>query len=105
MELETNRAIDSPSENRPNSEEQPSKIGRVWVSLIIFVVVLLLLAIFILQNSEKVKISYFGFHGSLSFGVGMLLSALVGAVLTLLIGSIRIIQLKGQRKKRLPAHS
>ena len=76
-----------------------SRIGTAWATLAVFVVLLLLLAIFILQNSNKVRISFFGFHGDLSFGVGMLLAAVAGSILTLLIGSIRILQLKSRRSK------
>jgi uncharacterized integral membrane protein len=87
--------------DKSNNEKEHSKIGTAWVSLIVFVILLLLLAIFILQNSNKIKISYFGFHGNLSFGVGMFLAALAGSILTLLVGSARIIQLKSRRKKSI----
>jgi uncharacterized integral membrane protein len=95
----TEPAVASKSEIKATNEH--SKVGTVWMFLVIFVLLLLLLAIFILQNSTRVKISYFGFHGDLSFGVGMLLAALAGAVLTLLIGSIRILQLKSFKKKAI----
>lgn len=83
------------------SPKDHSRVGTAWTSLVVFVIILLLLAIFILQNSSKVGISFLGFHGSLSFGVGMLFAAVAGAALTLLIGSIRILQLKARRKKVL----
>lgn len=77
-----------------------SKVGLTWVTLAIFVVILLLLLIFILQNSKAVEIHYLGFSGSVGFGLAMLLSAVTGSILTLLIGSARIIQLKvAQRRK------
>jgi uncharacterized integral membrane protein len=81
-------------DNMLKDEPKRSKIGTVWLALIAFVVVLLLLLIFILQNSENVKIKYFGASGRVGFGVAMLLSAVAGSILTLLIGSARIIQLK-----------
>lgn len=71
-----------------------SRIGATWVALGAFLVVLILLAVFILQNSNQVRITYFGASGTMSFGVAMLLSAVAGALLTLLIGSARILQLK-----------
>lgn len=79
-----------------NHEKEHSKVGVTWVSLAVFMIILLLLAIFILQNGTTVQIRYFGFHGSLPFGVGMLLAAVAGAVLTLLVGSVRIVQLKSR---------
>lgn len=79
--------------NRPDMAEH-SRIGTTWVALGAFLVVLILLAVFILQNSNQVRITYFGASGTMSFGVAMLLSAIAGSLLTLLIGSARILQLK-----------
>ena len=94
--------IGSPTSNIAEpANQQPSersKIGITWISLAIFVVVLLLLLIFIIQNSEPVRIKYFGVAGTLGFGVAMLLAAVVGSILTLLVGSARIIQLKSNRR-------
>ena len=76
-----------------------SRVGTTWVALAAFVVILLLLAIFILQNSERVEIKFLGFKGGLAFGVAMLLSAITGSMLTLLVGSARILQLRSANKK------
>jgi uncharacterized integral membrane protein len=79
--------------------QHTSKIGKIWVFLAVSVVLLLLLLIFIIQNSGSVKIHYFGFAGTIGFGVAMLLAAVAGCIVTLLIGSIRIVQLKIGKKK------
>jgi uncharacterized integral membrane protein len=92
-------ASNQPSDTNTHDSKEHSKVGSAWISLVVFVLLLLLLVIFILQNSVKVKLSFFGFHGNLSFGVGMLLAAVIGSILTILIGSIRILQLKSRRKK------
>ena len=99
MNPDSKATVTTKPEYQRSSEKEHSKVGTAWTSLAVFVVLLLLLAIFILQNSNKVGISYLGFHGSLSFGVGMLLAAIAGSVLTLLIGSVRILQLKARRKQ------
>ncbi|MDL2363031.1 MAG: lipopolysaccharide assembly protein LapA domain-containing protein [Patescibacteria group bacterium] len=85
--------------------KEHSKAGNAWTALAVFVILLLLLAIFILQNSNKVQINFLSFHGSLSFGVGMLLAAIAGSILTLLIGSVRILQLKSQRNRAVATHA
>jgi uncharacterized integral membrane protein len=71
-----------------------SRIGNAWLALIAFVLILLMLAIFILQNSQKVEIKYFGAKGSLAFGLGLLFAAIAGSLLTILVGSVRILQLR-----------
>lgn len=86
----------------PNNELAPhsrSRIGAVWVSLAVFVTILLLLMIFVIQNSISIPINYFGAHSKISFGVAILLAAIAGSALTLLIGTARILQLKFMRKK------
>lgn len=82
-----------------------SRIGTTWVALGAFLVVLILLAVFILQNSNQVRIAYFGASGTMSFGVAMLLSAIAGALLTLLIGSARILQLKMKGRRMRSART
>ena len=99
MAIDLNNQTDTEERFSESKDKEHSKSGTVWVSLIVFVVLLIFLAIFLLQNSTKVKISYFGFHGNISFAVAMLLATIAGSVLTFLIGSIRILQLKSRRKK------
>jgi len=70
-----------------------------------FAVVLLLLLIFILQNGQKVDISYMGAHGHLPLGVALLLAAVCGVLLVVLAGTARISQLRAtaRRHRRLDA--
>jgi uncharacterized integral membrane protein len=60
------------------------------VGIIIFALVLLVLLIFILQNTRSVEVSYFGAHGHLPLAVAMLLSAVGGVLLAATAGSLRI---------------
>ena len=70
-----------------------------------FAVVLLLLLIFILQNSRTVGISYLGARGHLPLGVALLLAAVSGVFLVVLPGTARIIQLRitARRHRRADA--
>ena len=73
---------------------QHTKTQALWVAAIGFTLILLLLAIFLLQNGQKVQISYLGAHGHLSLAVAMLLSALAGALLVGIAGFARNLQLR-----------
>lgn len=75
-----------------------SRTSAVWTGVIVFAVVLVLLLIFILQNTQSVQISYFGAAGTVSLAVAMLLAAVAGVLLTAIAGSLRIWQLR----RRLP---
>ena len=71
-----------------------TRTGGVWVGLALSAVVLLLLLVFILENGQRVDISYFGAHGLLPLGVALLLAAVAGALLLLIPGTVRIVQLR-----------
>ncbi|HEY2443190.1 MAG TPA: lipopolysaccharide assembly protein LapA domain-containing protein [Streptosporangiaceae bacterium] len=71
-----------------------TRMSGLWVGLTLSAVVLLLLLVFILENGQKAKISYFGAHGQLPLGVALLLSAVAGALLVIIPGTGRILQLR-----------
>jgi lipopolysaccharide assembly protein A len=73
------------------------------VAAVLFAVVLLLLLIFILENSQSVAVGYFGAHGHVPLGVGLLLAAALGVLLVVIPGTARIIQLRivARRHRRL----
>lgn len=71
-----------------------SRIGGVWVALVAATIVLLFLLIFVLQNSQRVELSFLGFDGTLPMGVALLLAAVFGVLLVALPGTARIMQLR-----------
>jgi uncharacterized integral membrane protein len=78
----------------PRRAVRRSRLGGVWVAATLFAVVLLLLLVFILENSHQVDIAYFGAHGHLPLGVALLLAAVLGILLVVIPGAGRIIQLR-----------
>lgn len=87
-EAATGKSAPSPRRNRP------TRTSGVWVAAVGFVLLLLLLAIFMLQNGQRVQISYLGANGHLPLGLAMLLSAIAGALLLGLAGAARLLQLR-----------
>ncbi|GAA5169241.1 MULTISPECIES: lipopolysaccharide assembly protein LapA domain-containing protein [Amycolatopsis] len=71
-----------------------TRTSATWIGVIVFTAVLVLLLIFILQNTQSVQISYFGATGHVSLAVAMLLAAVAGVLLTAIAGSLRIWQLR-----------
>lgn len=78
----------------PDHALQRTRLSGVWAAVGCFTVILVLLLIFILQNSRTVEVSYFGAHGHLPLGVALLLAAVAGVFLIVLPGAARIIQLR-----------
>ena len=83
----------------PHHALERTRISGVWVATACFVVFLVLLLIFIAQNSRTVDISYLGAHGHISLGVAMLIAAVCGALLVIFAGTARIMQLRGTARK------
>jgi uncharacterized integral membrane protein len=78
----------------PHHVVRRTRIGGIWMTSVMFAVVLVLLLIFILDNGQRVKISYFGAHGHLPLGVALLFAAVLGILLVVIPGTGRIIQLR-----------
>ena len=89
----------------PQHRIKRTRTGGIWVAVGFFAVILLLLLIFILQNGQKVDISYMGAHGHLPLGVALLLAAVCGVLLVVLAGTARIGQLRttARRHRRVDA--
>ena len=80
-----------------------TRAGGAWLGLALSAIVLLLLLVFILENQQSAKISYFGAHGELPLGVALLLAAVAGALLVVIPGSARIMQLRATARRHRSA--
>jgi len=91
--------VDSRSPAGGRIKVRRSRMGGVWVALIVAAFVLLLLLIFILQNGQEAKVSFLGAHGTLPMGVALLLAAVFGVLLVALPGTARIMQLRASDRR------
>jgi uncharacterized integral membrane protein len=92
--------------NQPAPKTAPVKFTRaaaLWSSLIFGFLVLIILLIFIAQNTESATLQFFGWQWSLPLGVAILLAAVAGGLLTVAVGSARIFQLRRAAKKNFKA--
>lgn len=80
------------AEGRP--EIPRTRTARAHNALIAGAIVLILLLVFILENTKSVKISYFGAGFQMPLGVALLLAAIGGALLGGIVGTARIVQLR-----------
>lgn len=77
-----------------------TRAGELWVAAGFFAVILLLLLIFILENTQRVTISYFGLHVHAPLGVAVLMATVFGVLLVAIPGTCRIIQLRRAARKQ-----
>jgi len=97
--------VPTPSEPKARAGWPPEPVARsrsgiLWTGLILSALVLLVLLIFILQNSTPVQINFLGASGTLPTGVALLLAAIAGLLLVAIPGGLRIIQLRRAARRR-----
>ena len=83
----------------PHHRVKHTRISGLWFAVAFFAVLLLFLLIFILQNEQKVDISFLGAHGHLPLGVALLLAAVGGVLLAIAAGVARMAQLRSVARK------
>ena len=88
---------------KPESAVRFTRAAALWSALITGFVILIVLLVFIMQNTDSTTIHFFGWAGSLPVGVAILLAAVCGGVLTFAVGTARIVQLRRAAKKNLKA--
>lgn len=79
-----------------------TKVTGVWIGLIGTALFLILLVIFVAQNSRRVALHFFGWHGQFSLALTILLSAVIGVLLVAIPGTVRIVQLRRALRQNGP---
>jgi uncharacterized integral membrane protein len=87
----------------PKNAVHFTRAAALWSALIGGFLILILLLVFIMQNTDSVTINFFGWNWNLPLGVAILLSAVGGGLLTVAVGTARIVQLRRAAKKNLKA--
>jgi uncharacterized integral membrane protein len=87
----------------PESAVKFTRAAALWSALIVGFVILILLLVFIMQNTDSATIHFFVWEWNLPLGVGILLAAVCGGLLTVAAGTARIVQLRRAAKKNLKA--
>ncbi|AFM19631.1 uncharacterized integral membrane protein [Mycolicibacterium chubuense NBB4] len=88
---------------RPTSAVHRTRAAALWLSLALGFLILVVLLIFIAQNTESAEFAFLGWHWSLPLGVAILFAAVAGGLLTVAVGAVRIFQLRRAAKKNLKA--
>ncbi|MCW2768046.1 MAG: hypothetical protein JWO11_4005 [Nocardioides sp.] len=86
----------------PKDPLRGSRIGGVWAGVLALGVLLVLLVIFIAQNTRRVEVSFLGWEGTAPLAVTLLIATAAGLLLTALAGSLRILQLRRRVKHTRP---
>lgn len=71
-----------------------TRISTAWVALIGGAIAVILLLVFVLENSTPGDFAFLGMHFTLPLGVAVLLAAVCGVIVTAIIGTARIHQIR-----------
>lgn len=92
-------------ERAPRNPTGRTRLSGTWVGVIIGVVVLVLLLVFVIQNTKSVKVSFLTASGNMPLGVALLLAAVGGVLLAGIVASLRIWQLRHRlHNSKRPGH-
>lgn len=98
--------VDPDHESTPQTEAAPareprgkdplrtSRTSSMWFGIVGFGVVLVLLAIFILQNTQSIRLSFLGWRWHIPLAVALLAATAGGILATAIAGTLRILQLR-----------
>jgi uncharacterized integral membrane protein len=84
----------------PESPVLFTRAGAVWSALTVGFLILIVLLIFITQNTSSAQFAFLGWRWSQPLGVAILLAAVCGGLITVLAGTARIYQLRRAAKRR-----
>lgn len=84
--------------DRPRKVER-TRTSSAWVAISVAVVFLVLLIVFIAQNSRRVPLHFFGASGTVSEALALIVAAVAGATVVLAVGVGRIAQLRLGRRR------
>jgi uncharacterized integral membrane protein len=88
----------------PESPDLFTRAAAVWTALSAGFLILIVLLIFITQNTTSAQFAFLGWHWDLPLGVAILLAAVGGGLITVIAGTARIYQLRRAAKKHASAH-
>jgi uncharacterized integral membrane protein len=77
-----------------------SRTSGLWMGLVLISVVLILLIVFIAQNTDPVLIRFLGWEGDAPLAVALLAATVAGLILATVAGSLRILQLRRRVKRQ-----
>ncbi|GAA3804836.1 lipopolysaccharide assembly protein LapA domain-containing protein [Nocardioides panacisoli] len=75
-----------------------SRTSGTWIAAVALSLVLVLLAVFILQNTQRVEVSLLGWNGRAPLAATLLIAAAGGALVVATAGALRILQLRRRVK-------
>lgn len=101
----------SDSARQPVKASAHTRVSATWTAVAGAMIFLVVVVVFLLENLQAVRVTFFGAHWRAPLAVDLLLSVVLGGLVVFCVGAVRIIQVRlhGRRQqrssfKRRPAH-
>jgi uncharacterized integral membrane protein len=82
----------------PRRTAPRTRTGATWFGICAAAATLVVLIIFLLQNTRSVEISFLWLHRTLPLALGLLIAAVGTAIVVMVIGTARITQLRRRNR-------
>lgn len=92
----------SAPESTVTSTSDPLRASRtsgLWIAVAASGLVLVLLIVFIAQNTDPVSVHFLGWQGETPLAIAILIATAAGLFLATIVGSLRILQLRRRIKR------
>lgn len=103
-EPETGRTDEQSAGRASSADADPlrgSRTSGFWAAVVILVIVLVLLAVFVLQNTQEVRVAFFGWEGGAPLAAALLIATAAGLLIAVSAGALRILQLRRRVRRSL----
>jgi uncharacterized integral membrane protein len=82
-----------------------TRTSAAWLGVCLAAVLLVVLIVFLLQNTNSVEVTFLWMHGRLPLAIALLIAGVGAALLTMIVGVARITQLRRRfrRDHRAPS--
>jgi uncharacterized integral membrane protein len=84
----------------PATGVRHTRISAAWVGVCAAAAVLVVLIVFMLQNTRSVEITFLGMHGTLPLALALLIAGVGVAIIAMVVGTARITQLRRRLSDR-----
>jgi len=74
--------------------ERRTRLSGAWTAVVVGLMTLVVILVFILQNQQRVEVSFLMFSGHLPLAVALLFAMILGALIVFAFGAARLLQLR-----------
>jgi uncharacterized integral membrane protein len=85
---------------QPVRRARSTRASAVWTALAVGLALLIVVVVFILENLQDVKVTFFGLHWKIPLALDLLLAAALGGAVVFTAGALRMLQLRLHGRRR-----